>query len=502
MTNSVLSRTLASISLLALAAVALPQTASASGFAVARFGGAHGNPVDSHPASIYYNPAGLLGASGQRYYLDVTWAQRNATYERNLDGCGQLDSDSKPLPCATFPGNVSADDPALLAANGGTGTLSNQVLSPMIGASGNINPNFAWGAGFFVPFGGAAAWDKVHANASNPNPGAIDGPQRWFTIDGTLKTIAVAVGGAQRIPAAHLTLGLSANLYQTSIDTLRARNGDNTDNIDSEGRSRIDVKGIDWGIGGGLIWEPRPNDLWLGLSYQSRPNLNGQMKLEGELTNLFGVDPDVTKVILTSTLPDVYRLGFKKRINGRDELRLFGDFTRWSTFDQQCLVEKSLLGSQDPFEFCATNSDGSAVNPANDDLIAVNLFRRWEDAWGVRSGYSHYLAGGTELFADLGYDANAVPDTALEPSLMDMDKVSAGLGATFALMPTLDISVSANNIFYADRSTKASDFTPLPNPSKNPNPAGDFTQNVFFINVGLLYHTAPTVAEAVTAEDL
>ena len=72
MTNSVLSRTLASLSLVGLAALALPQTASASGFAVARFGGPHGNPVDSHPASIYFNPAGLLGQAGQRYYLDVT----------------------------------------------------------------------------------------------------------------------------------------------------------------------------------------------------------------------------------------------------------------------------------------------------------------------------------------------------------------------------------------------------------------------------------------------
>jgi long-chain fatty acid transport protein len=262
------------------------------------------------------------------------------------------------------------------------------------------------------------------------------------------------------------------------------------------------VKGTDWGIGAGLIWEPRPNDLWIGLSYQSRPNLTGEMVLEGGLTNILGGPPETNDVILTSTLPDVYRLGLKKRINGRDEFRLFGDFTRWSTFDQQCLIEKKVLGDADPFEFCATKDDGSAVIPANGSRVTVNLFRRWEDAWGVRTGYSHYLAGGTELFADLGYDANAIPDTALEPSLMDMDKVSAGLGATFALMPTLDISVSANNIFYADRSTKASDFNALKDPSKSPNPAGDFTQNVFFINVGLLYHTAPTVAAAVTAEDL
>ena len=488
MTTPVRSRILATLSLAGLAAVALPQTADASGFAVARFGGPHGNPVDSHPASIYYNPAGLLAQQGQRYYLDVTWAQRNATYERDLDG--------------TLVDNVREDDPALLAANGGKGTLSNQVVSPMLGASGNVGDNFAWGAGFFVPFGGAAAWDKVEDNASNPYPGAIDGPQRWFTIDGTLKTIGVAVGGAQRIPAANLTLGLSANLYETSIDTLRARVAANTDDVYNEGRSRIDVKGTDWGIGAGLIWEPRPNDLWVGLSYQSRPNLNGEMVLEGELTNIFGDVPELNKVVLTSTLPDVYRLGLKKRINGRDEFRLFGDFTRWSTFDPQCLMEKGVLGDADPFEFCATKDDGSAVIPANGSRVTVNLFRRWEDAWGIRSGYSHYLAGGTELFADLGYDANAVPDTALEPSLMDMDKVSVGLGATLALLPTMDLTLSANNVFYADRSTTADDFVPLKDPSKSPNPAGDFTQNVFFINVGLLYHTAPTIAAASGSEDL
>jgi len=220
------------------------------------------------------------------------------------------------------------------------------------------------------------------------------------------------------------------------------------------------------------------------------------MVLDGELTNVFGDAPELNKVILTSTLPDVYRLGLKKRVNGRDEFRLFGDFTRWSTFDQQCLVNKDVLGDEDPFKFCATNADGSAVTAANGSRIVVNLFRRWEDAWGVRSGYSHYLAGGTELFVDLGYDANAVPDTALEPSLMDMDKVSAGVGATIELLPTMDLTLSANNVFYADRSTKADDFKPLTDPSKSPNPAGDFTQNVFFINVGLLYHTAPAVVDA------
>ena len=484
MSNPVLSRLLTTLSLAGLSALALPQSAAASGFAVARFGGPHGNPVDSHPASIYYNPAGLLGATGQRYYLDVTWAQRNATYERDLDG--------------TLVDNVREDDPALLAANGGKGTLSNQVVSPMFGASGNLGDNFAWGAGFFVPFGGAAAWDKVKDNASNPYPGAVDGPQRWFTIDGTLKTIGVAVGAAHRIPAAHLNIGLSANLYQTSIDTLRARVAANTDDVYNEGRSRIDAKGTDFGLGAGLLWEPIPNDLWVGLSYQSRPNFNGEMVLDGELTNVFSSTPEVNKVVLTSTLPDVYRLGLKKRL-GRDEVRLFGDFTRWSTFDQQCLVQKDLLGDADPFKFCETKADGSTVVPANSSKVTVNLMRRWEDAWGVRTGYSHFTDGGTELFADLGYDANAVPDTALEPSLMDMDKVSVGLGATLELLPTMDLSISANNVFYADRSTKASDFEPLTDPSKSPNPAGDFTQNVFFINVGLLYHTMPPVLDVAPA---
>jgi hypothetical protein len=59
----------------------------------------------------------------------------------------------------------------------------------------------------------------------------------------------------------------------------------------------------------------------------------------------------------------------------------------------------------------------------------------------------------------------------------------------------LDLSLSANNIFYADRTTSVSDFTPLKDPSKGPNPAGTFTQNVFFVNVGLLFHFGDAACE-------
>jgi long-chain fatty acid transport protein len=469
-----------SVATLAATAVSLfSSPVHASGFSVARFGGAHGNPVDQHPASIYYNPAGLYGGAGTRVYLDLTYAYRTATYERDVAG--------------THPDN---DTEAELAANAGKGTLANAVTAPMIGVSSDLGlaAPFALGAGFFVPFGGAAAWDQQDDLEDSAFPGAVDGPQRWFTIDGTLRTLGVAAGGAYHLAPARLSLGLTYNLYLSEIDSIRARNSDNTDIVANEGRSWIDVSGVDHGLGVGLLWEASPGALWLGASYQSKPNLDGKMVLEGTLKNHFYPNTDENDLVMTTKLPDVFRAGVRYRPTKASELRLFGDYTRWSTLDQQCLIADDVLGGEDPFEFCRTKDDGSTVN-GNDSAVILNLERNWDDAWGARLAGSYWLAGGTELFVDLGYDANAIPDGVLDPSLIDMDKYSVGLGAVMPVSKWLDLSLSANNIFYADRTTSVSDFTPLKDPSKGPNPAGTFTQNVFFVNVGLLFHFGDAACE-------
>jgi long-chain fatty acid transport protein len=103
----------------------------------------------------------------------------------------------------------------------------------------------------------------------------------------------------------------------------------------------------------------------------------------GTLTNNFGGQISEDDVELHQDLPDVYRLGIRGRPAKDIELRLFGDFTRWSQMERQCAVLQ-------------------------------NQPRNWNDTFGVRAGASLWTNKATELLAGAGYSSNAVPDETLE----------------------------------------------------------------------------------------
>ena len=56
--------------------MALPG-ASASGNAIARFGGEHGTVNATNPTSLYYNPAGIGFADGIQLFVDGQLALRS-----------------------------------------------------------------------------------------------------------------------------------------------------------------------------------------------------------------------------------------------------------------------------------------------------------------------------------------------------------------------------------------------------------------------------------------
>src|SRR5262245_39976420 len=153
----------ARLSLLATLLVAA-SSVHAGGFTVARFGGEHGNPIDSNPTSIYYNPAGLAGIGGWRLYVEGEFALRS------------LHSTRDPL---AIDGD-HASDPNYVAADSGKGGLTNRLASPFIGVATNFGvEGLGVGVGAFVPFGGDATFDKRDSQRGSQYPGALDGPQRW-----------------------------------------------------------------------------------------------------------------------------------------------------------------------------------------------------------------------------------------------------------------------------------------------------------------------------------
>ena len=475
-----------SIALLGVVVVGAAATsARAGGFAVAHFGGEQGNAASGHPTSIYFNPAGLALGSGWRLYGEGLFALRHTTYNRHE---GAIDH-------VVRPGDSAAGTPVdAVSANAGTASLTNLVPAPFLGAVTDFGvPNFGAGIALYVPFGGQDSWNKNSDYAgSAAYPGAADGVQRWSEIEGELREIYLTLGAAYRLPGPRLSFGVGLNLIQGSIKTIRARTASGTDDLVGpggnilEGRSLIDTTGYHLGAGIGVIWQPL-DSLWLGLSYQSQPNF-GTETLSGTLTNKFGAgNTDKVDLDLEQSLPDITRLAVRYQVMPRLELLLQGEYQRWSVFKGQCLLNGGMSHS------CALADNGSALPQASH--IIVNIPRHWKDTFTVRAGGRYQLMHCVWLEAALDFDSNAVPDKYIDVSLYDSNKVLGLAGVTWVAVPDhLLLNVTLNDAYYISRTVapRARDAMGEPiadqQPSRVPDQAGTYKQNILFANLGAEYH--------------
>jgi long-chain fatty acid transport protein len=458
-----------------LLVLAIAPDAGASGFAAARFGGEHGNPVTSNATALYYNPAGLALGSGTRIYLDGTFALRSVSYDRPREAISNIIPPGSPAGDHGTP-----DEPLGIAANSGKAELNNFIASPFAGIVSDLGvKNLGVGLGLYVPFGGQAVWDKVDRFKGTQYPGATGGVQRWSTIEGTIRSLYVTLGGAYRFEPLHLSVGVGANLISSEVNTIRARTIDGSDDLvfgDGslyEGRSWLDVKNTSFSLGGGLLWEPA-DGLRIGASYQSQPGF-GELKYDGTLYTALGTSPATnTPVDFTQSLPDVFRLGVSWR-SDKVELRLFGDLTRWSVLTNQCILNK---GGR-----CEVGADGSAAGNAG---IVLNIPRNWKDAFGARAGGSYWVNPDLELFLGAGYDGNAVPDSTVDASLIDMPKYTASIGGGYDL-GNLNIGLTLTQVIYQERTVKQADVKQYVSPSRNPSGAGTYDQSISLAVLSLGY---------------
>jgi len=453
--------------LVGAALLATPSDADASGISTARFGGEHGNPMTSNATAIYYNPAGIAESEDIHIFLDANVAWRSVSFSH-----AQAPSDP--------------DEPAgAEGANFGDGSLFNVAAVPMIGATGKFG-DFAVGAGFYVPFGGSSTWSKneTYEDKDTPYPGIEDGVQRWTSITGTLRSLYWTLAVAYNIESIGLSIGAGANLIRSEIKTIRARNANGSSNIASEGRSRIAVGDWQGSFSVGALFEAIEKKLYIGASYQARPNIAGGMKLDGQLINTFG-SKSTDDIDVHQDMPDVIRAGAKWKVADDIELRLFGDFTRWSAFKEQCLALEG--------EECATNDDGSPEDGANP---LQNVRRDWNDTFGVRVGGSYWMSDEVEIFTGLGYDGNAVPDETLEPALIDFHDLSVAIGGKFQVIEALAIAASYTQLFYIPRDTTGDSRTGpcgagvaadecFQQPSTSPDAGGEYSQAIGVLNVNL-----------------
>jgi long-chain fatty acid transport protein len=350
----------------------------------------------------------------------------------------------------------------------------------MLGVSARLG-DLALGAGVYVPFGGRASWSQNQDFVGHPKyPGAADGVQRWHSIRGALTYIYGSLGAAYRIGS--LSIGASANLISSSIVSRRARNLSSPDpalaglpQTDREARVDIDVGGIHGSFGVGAMFEAIDSRLWLGASYQAQPAL-GPMQLSGDLTftDTDGARGSV-KVTLDQALPDIVRFGARFRATPKWELRAFGDVTRWSVLQTQCVAQQG--------RSCVVTSTGASTDEGG---VYLNLRRYWRDTVGVRAGASHWLRPELEVFAGAGVETAATPDETLDPELPDSETLAGALGARWEMFPKLFIAASYTHVHYFGRDSTGKNRLPIAElPTRRPDGGGRYRQWIGIFNANL-----------------
>lgn len=464
--------------LLASGVILAPAAAEASGFLGARFGADHGTPVGDNPFSIYFNPAALGAVEGTQISIDAALVYRLASYERGAD--------------ALSPGALANEDPSSQAfkdykrSNTGTAKVGNFLALPFGGVATDFGGSKYFHGGFavYIPFGGLASWQRNTDFDKSLAPGGNDGPQRWFNISGKIISIYSTAAFAVTLPKARLSVGVNLSLAHHTVETVRARNANGSDDTGTanqiiEGRSLIDASGFNLAAGLGLYWEAIPKKLKFGASYTARPGF-GQMRLAGTLRTQFGNNDNKEDIELLQTLPDVWRLGAAWRVSDMLELRLDGEYVTWSQFDKQCLVNAGKNAS------CDLNADGSEVRGR--DVVIQNIDRNWKDAFAVRAGLGVFLNPATELFGSALFDSSAVPAATLDPTVIDAPKIHWVVGARRDFTPRFSAAASFNHVYLFEQDTRGKNvFYNRVADSRQPSAGGIYNQQLFYMNVNATY---------------
>lgn len=426
--------------------------AAASGFSVARFSGEHGHPTTDNPTALYFNP-GALRVRRVELFADGLFGLRRVTYTR-----GARPSDEP-------------DAPGAEGANVGRATLQNPMASPSLWVAVPVTQRLSLAAGVFTPFGGPISWDERGVFEGSPYPGPVDGVTRYHAIEGVSITSYGSLGGAYALGDTGLRLGVALSGVYSRLEDVRAWSGGGN-GVVGEGRSLLEVDGFAWSFGAGAFYEDQAKRWRLGLSYQSRPNVAGGIKLGGRLNNDIG-GPSSADVELHEDLPDVVRLGVAYQARPNVELRAFGSWERWSAFERQCVTEASAE--------CELLPDGGQPNGGK---VLQNVPREFRDGFEARVGVSVWTSPGLELFSGLGVMSTAVPDQTLEASLPDFAGVTFSLGARGRVSDALTIGGSLSHIVSPARDAK-SKFQDYELPSQLPDASGHYTQSISYADVNV-----------------
>jgi long-chain fatty acid transport protein len=459
------------VSLVAAAGLT-PATARASGFLTDQFGSDQGNPALGNPYSVYFNPGAMGGMHGSEIIAGGVLAARSLDYTRSQSSLS--------------PGAAGVvGDPVYTQANTGQAHLFNVIGAPFVGFVTDFGGSkFRLGLASYIPFGGQVSWGKNDAFQNSAlAPGAYDGPQRWASISAVTSSLYETAAFAYRFEKPRLSLGASFSVIRTGVNDTRARNVDGSDDLLTstgalkEGRSYVDVSGIQVGASAGVYWEATEDRrLRLGVSYTSQPNF-GTMRLGGTFRFTGGAQvPDTTTNIdLLQGYPDVIRAGAAWRVSPQAELRLDGSWQRWSQFKMQCIVPKG--------NSCAVDSHGVS----SDSSVILDVPRDFQDSFKVRGGIAFWVAPTTEIFASAAYESSPVRKAYEDPLIFDSQRVYGTLGFRHGFSRHFYASLSYTYVYFVPVTVNNSVYNDASGIAKVPYANGDYSSELYYFDAALSY---------------
>ncbi len=302
-----------------------------------------------NPSAIYYNPAGISQLQGHNMRAGVYTIGVRAGFNPDAPG-GSFETKDEFIP---LPGMFYAYAPE--------------------------NSRFAFGAGYYLPYGLKMEWPDTTPFRDVTTKGELE----YSTLSGIVSfkinpQLAIAAGPTFNYARTELNRGLPGG---SPGDNFRFKGDD-----------------IDWGAVAGLLWQPTPRHSF-GISYRSGTsmNLHGRSMTTPALLPLQHAEVELP-------LPQVIVGGYSFRPTTNWNMEVDLDWTDWN--DINTLQLKQQVG-------------GPVALPLN-----------WESSWAVEAGVTRYW--GPDLHVSAGYVwlQNSVPTDSFDPLVPDQDLhvFSVGVG--------------------------------------------------------------------------
>ncbi len=420
-----------------------------------------GGPVTNSARGLFANPAAIGPIDGISTDFDLQLEWRNQSHER---------------------------DTTSVRSEGG------ETFESVGSSTIRAFPSFAYASDLGLD------WFQLGFGASVPSRYATDWPtdgaQRYHSIFLQFRGIALTPSVAVS-PLDWLHVGASFSYTLVEYRSYRAtdlgpvvarQEGADPESVPAEasgneGREHLEFSaGVPrWAAGVTLT----PGDVRIGAAYHSGASLelDGTYQLfvprNDYYQRRFGgnVERDAT---LSTRRPGSVRLGVAWSPDETWEVYGHGEWTRWSTVDRIELDLESSSGGG----FGGGGSTGGANGGASNDSARSNLGRRreldWQDAFNVRLGGRYRLDGTWTLDGEVGFETSALPESQLNPRLLDAAKVVAAAGVRWRASETTSFRIGYQHVQHLARTVQQTDI--------DPPASGTYRQWIGIAETGFSYH--------------